>query len=218
MQFKRIDKETVRCIISEDDLKEHGLDMDDFLANGEKTENFIKMVIDMASEEVGYQAPSGALSIQAAVLPDHMLILTLSERADGGILSILENLKTAVGMLAKEADSRASVGNEKRAKKATGCQECYELEFTTMDHVLRYAESVNLTAPFQNLLYKLEKTGYYYLVLKKGKLSEQQMCWLLGSALDFAENIFSDVGLLAYLDEHGEKILAKDALQTLQAL
>ena len=37
MKFKRIDTETVRCLISEEELSENGLVLDDFFNNKGKT-------------------------------------------------------------------------------------------------------------------------------------------------------------------------------------
>ena len=48
MKFKRIDTETVRCLISEEELSENGLVLDDFFNNKGKTEEFVRRVIAMA--------------------------------------------------------------------------------------------------------------------------------------------------------------------------
>ena len=42
MRFKRISTDTVRCIITQDELRENGLEMDDFLSNNGKTEDFLR--------------------------------------------------------------------------------------------------------------------------------------------------------------------------------
>ena len=53
MRFKRIDEETVRCLISESELNENGLELEDFLNNKGKTEDFLKKIISMAQQEKG---------------------------------------------------------------------------------------------------------------------------------------------------------------------
>ena len=42
MRFKRISTDTVRCIVSQDELMENGLDMDDFMSNSGRTEEFLR--------------------------------------------------------------------------------------------------------------------------------------------------------------------------------
>ena len=91
--------DTVRCIVSETELNENGLQMDDFLQNDGKTEEFLRKIVSMAEDEVGFKVQGGPLSVQVAVLPEHLLALTFSERPDSNILNILQNLKSAVDSL-----------------------------------------------------------------------------------------------------------------------
>ncbi len=234
MKFKRIDVETVRCLISEEELNENGLNMDDFLRNGEKTEDFLRKIITQAAEEVGYKIPGGSLSVQASILPNHVLSLTLSERQGQGLLEILRNLKNAMAKLSEAvenddtealqsileamgaADTPQRIGEESNFRSVV--KSAYQIEFETFEHILRYADATLVPSSTGNVVYKLEKTGKYYLVIQKGRLNDDQMCRMLSAALDFSRAIYSDPSLLAYLDEHGEKIIERDAIQTLRAL
>ena len=45
MRFKRISTDTVRCIVTEDELEANGLAMDDFLSNDGRTEEFLRKMI-----------------------------------------------------------------------------------------------------------------------------------------------------------------------------
>ena len=114
MRFKRIDVDTVRCIISEEELMENGLEVDDFLQNDGRTESFLRKIISMAEEEVGYKVQGGNITIQVAVLPEHTLALTFSEKPELGISNMLENLKSAVESLVKNAPD---IENLKQAAK-----------------------------------------------------------------------------------------------------
>ena len=106
MKFRRIDVETVRCLISEEELNENGLDMDDFLQNGKKTEEFLRKIVSMAENEVGYKAPGGSLSVQASILPNHTLSLTLTEKQDSNLIDILESLRSAVSKFTDVTDAK----------------------------------------------------------------------------------------------------------------
>lgn len=236
MKFKRIDVETVRCLVSEEELNENGLNMDDFLESGQKTEDFLRKIVTLAQEEVGYKVPGGSMSVQASILPNRVLSLTLSEKSNG-ILDVLKNLKNMVTKLSEAVqsddteafrailealgatDTRERIGQTPENPTAGGrVKAAYQLEFDSFDKILRYAESVYLEVPVDNLVYHLPRNGRYYLVIQKGRLTEDQMCRLLSAALDFALAIYSDTALLAYLDEHGEKIIAEEAIQTIQRL
>lgn len=80
-----------------------GLEVDDFLQNDGRTESFLRKIISMAEEEVGYKVQGGNITIQVAVLPEHTLALTFSEKPELGISNMLENLKSAVESLVKNA-------------------------------------------------------------------------------------------------------------------
>ena len=68
------------------------LPVDDFLQNDGRTESFLRKIISMAEEEVGYKVQGGNITIQVAVLPEHTLALTFSEKSELGISNMLENL------------------------------------------------------------------------------------------------------------------------------
>ena len=107
MRFKRIDEETVRCLISESELNENGLELEDFLNNKGKTEDFLKKIISMAQQEVDYKVQGGPISVQVAVLENHTLALTLSEKQEQNIADMLKNLRSAVEVLAGVTKERA---------------------------------------------------------------------------------------------------------------
>lgn len=111
MKFKRIDVDTVRCIITEDELGENGLQLEDFLQNDGKTESFLRKLISMAETEVGYKVQGGNVSIQVTVLPEHTLALTFSEKPAYGITDMLANLRAAVENLTKHAPSSGHNGD-----------------------------------------------------------------------------------------------------------
>ena len=96
MRFKRISTDTVRCIITQDELKENGLDMDDFLSNNGRTEEFLRKMIEQAEQEVGFKVQGGPLTIQVAVLPENKLALTFSEKQAGNLMELLEGLRSEV--------------------------------------------------------------------------------------------------------------------------
>ena len=54
MRFKRISTDTVRCIVSQDELIENGLNMDDFMSNSGRTEEFLRKMLTQAEQEVGF--------------------------------------------------------------------------------------------------------------------------------------------------------------------
>ena len=153
MKFKRIDTETVRCLISEEELSENGLVLDDFFNNKGKTEEFVRRVIAMAEQEVDYRVQGGPVSVQVAVLDNRMLALTLSEKQEQNIMEMIKNLRSAVEVLKEVTNQTAGQPEtEKPAEKAEKSiedlireggrldRDIYELEFLSLDHVMRFSQ------------------------------------------------------------------------------
>lgn len=236
MKFKRIDVDTVRCIISEDELNENGLALEDFLQHDGRTEAFLRKIISMAEEEVGYKVQGGNISIQVAVLPQHTLALTFSEKPDFGIANMLESLKSAVESFASSVVEQGLAEGNKSAKKASSDKtdkhqadskedslvlqgkNSYQIRFANLDRVMAYAAGVQLEQPSQSSLYYVEREESYYLLLDKGDLSDKQVCRLLSASLEFSEEIYAHEPTGAFIMEHGRCILKENALEQLQEI
>lgn len=233
MKFKRISTDTVRCLISEEELNENGLALDDFLNNKEKTEEFVRRVIAMAEEEVDYKVQGGPVSVQVAVLDNRTLVLTFSEKQEQNIMEMIKNLRSAVEVLKEVTNQTAEItrnaGDREETKAAKSIddliresgrldRDVYELEFASLDHVMRFCSGVMCSTAAKNSLYKLESNGRFYLILEKAPLTDSELCKLLGASLDFTEGIYSDGRMKAYLEEHGRMILPEQALQQIWSL
>lgn len=94
MRFKRVDKSTVRCIVSQNEIEERGLKIEDLIKNGDKAQEFLNEVVDMAEEEIGFKMTSGIQAVQAAFLPNHDIVFTFSDKAENiGMDRALDHLK-----------------------------------------------------------------------------------------------------------------------------
>jgi len=240
MKFKRIGTDTVRCLISENELNANGLQINDFLNNKDKTQDFLRKIIVMAQQEVDYKVQGGAISVQIAVIEDHTLALTLSENQEKGILEVLGNLKSEVAILTgisdqelksavsdtnhdtnekevSEKNKKNDISDEARLIKRLD-RDVYELEFTSMDNFTRFCKGIVLVTEPHNKLYKLTSNGFYYLFLWKEDMTDNQLCRILGASLEFTEGIYSDGRMKAFLEEHGKCLIEKRAIQIIKNL
>lgn len=176
MKFKRIDVDTVRCIISEEELSENGLDVEDFLQNDSKAESFLRKIISRAEEEVGYKVQGGNVSIQVAVLPEHTLALTFSEKPDAGIANMLEHLKEAVENFAKGNTDFLSNGLFKKKEQATDTNKKEKAAPKTADKKDESGE-------------EQQPTGGFAL---KGKNTYQFRFLSLDDVMDYAKGVHLD--------------------------
>lgn len=222
--------DTVRCIVSETELIENGLQMDDFLQNDGKTEEFLRKIVSMAEDEVGFKVQGGPLSVQVAVLPEHLLALTFSERPDSNILNILQNLKSAVDSLSglggkygedEEETQDADDGIQDKDTLVEGVDKrLYILGFQNMDQIITYAKSIVLEEPVVSSVFRLNEhgTANYYLMIERNGLGDKEICRVISASVEFMEEASSDMHKAAFLAEHGTCVLQKDALEILQKL
>ena len=68
MKFIRLNQNTVRCIVSEEDIKEQGLEIEDFLTNKDKAHEFLQQIVEIAAQEVGYESKNGVVAMQVFYL------------------------------------------------------------------------------------------------------------------------------------------------------
>ena len=52
MEFSRIGEHTIKCVISEEEIYDLGYTMDEIMSNGERTQEFMNQIFDMASESL----------------------------------------------------------------------------------------------------------------------------------------------------------------------
>lgn len=98
MEFKRINKDTVNCIITEDDMDEQGIKLEDLFEKKKEAMDFLHEVMRKAEEEVDYKPTGSFMPLQITVLPDHSISLTLSENASASFSEILRNLTEKAGI------------------------------------------------------------------------------------------------------------------------
>lgn len=98
MEFKRINKDTVTCIITEDDMDEQGIKLEDLFEKKKEAIDFLHDVMRKAEEEVDYKPSGSFMPLQITVLPDHSISLTLSENSAASFGEMLKNLTEKAGI------------------------------------------------------------------------------------------------------------------------
>ena len=97
MQFSRVGKHTIRCVISEQEILDMGYTMEEIMSNGERTQEFVNQIFDMAEQRFEMKFDMGIKTVRADFLSDHTLALTFSEHP--GSDEMMEHLKDIVNGL-----------------------------------------------------------------------------------------------------------------------
>lgn len=220
MRFKRISTDTVRCIITQDELRANGLEVDDFLTNSGRTEEFLRKMVTLAEQEVGFKVQGGPMTIQVAVLPENKLALTFSERQGGNLMELLEGLRAAMSTLSEAVNESREKAEEAAAAEAR--KERYLLQFEDIESLRSFCmgidDDVEEKLHMDSGLYLLEDANVYCLVIERGDMDEKQVCQVMAASVEFMDAASADEGQAAYVLEHGRSVLESHAISQLQKL
>ena len=79
MEFYRVNDHMVKCLVTEEDMEQYDIKIEDFFSKNENALMFIQEVVKMAAREVDYK-PSGMMtSLQIAPIPDKGIAIFLTE-------------------------------------------------------------------------------------------------------------------------------------------
>ena len=227
MKFSRDEKNRVRCVITEEEILELGYTIDEIISNGERTQEFMNRIFDMAEDELQIKFNNGLKTVRADLLPDHTLSLTFSEHPTSE--GMLEHIKDIVNGLISSIPQQK--WEEIKAKKAPGLTESLAQQkieeskgdelriivlfaFEEMDVLMRFAKQV----PFEHLpyneLYKFEDV--YFLMADLSTAEESDVKKLSALVDEYATDLFVGAEKRAFIYEHGKPIIKEKAIETLR--
>ncbi len=93
MEFIRVNDHMIKCLISEEDMQENDITLEDFFSRKECAMDFLHEIIKQAELEVDYHPAGPLTSMQIAPIPDNGIAIFLPEDAKMDIKSILQTMK-----------------------------------------------------------------------------------------------------------------------------
>lgn len=217
MKFSRIGKHTIRCVISEDEITDLGYTMEEIMSNGERTQEFMNEIFDLAEQRFETKFELGVKTVRADFLPDHTLSLTFSEHP--GSEGMMEHLKDIVnGLLNSIPQQKWDEINEakKQQEDADFARVFVLLVFDDMDTIIRFAKQVPFKESPPNALYKLDET--YYMIMDLSNQLESDVRRLSAVTDEYVSDLLVGAQKKAFVEEHGKLILSDAAIEQLREL
>ena len=228
MKFRKINDNTINCILSEEDMEERGVTLEDFFTDKDKTRDFLEEIVRQAQEEVGYETSGETLAMQVMPLPHNGLSITLSERPDHGLKDILGHLRSVIeeassaGMeeMFKEMSEPNEDIPEKNSEKKDNKKKsfCRVYEFSSMSTVENYCKTVSEEFKVKSQLYKDTYTDKLYLVIEKGRLSKTNLEKICLRAAEYSTLVSDQESYIMYCKEHYRCLIKKGAVKVLRNL
>lgn len=217
MKFSKIGKHTIRCVISEQEILDLGYTIEEIMSNGERTQEFMNQIFDMAEQKFETKFELGIKTVRADFMSDHTLSLTFSEHP--GSDEMMEHLKDIVnGLMNSIPQQKWAQINEARQNGSIEkpVNTYAAIVFSDFDTLLRYAKNIATQDLPPSQLYKYEDT--YMLILTFSEMEERSLKRLSNVTDEYAQDILVGAERKAFIQEHGTCILKKDALQQLRQL
>ncbi len=238
MKMKQISDSTLKITIKLEDLEERGMELADFLIPQEKTEEFFYSVLDELDLPMTFRE-SGMLSFRVTPKPDKIDIFVTKSDIDKSIdfedlanfddfpdisqLSPEEFLKTVEKTIRdKSGDGEATVRRLEAVEEADYADEdsaevqqayvYYILEFENLLRAVEFAHAMDIVIETSEL-YKMN--NHYYMTVLKNVENQSRLypTYFLSRMLEHADD--TDISR-PYLQEHGQLLLAEDALEELR--
>jgi adapter protein MecA 1/2 len=214
MRFSRIGEHTIKCIISEEEIVNLGFTMDEIMSNGERTQEFMNQIFDLAEQEFETKFDLGVKTVRADFMPDHTLSLTFSEHP--GATGMMEHLKDIVNGLINSIPKEKWEELQKMQAASNPVCVIALLVFSDMERLIRFTKQVDIKPLPPSSLYRYQNR--YYLILDLAEKTESEVLRLSVLTDEYASDIEVGETRRAFLEEHGTAILKQEALEQLQML
>lgn len=218
MQFSKIGEHTIRCVISEEEIQDLGYTVDEIMSNGERTQEFMNEIFDLAEQRFETKFDLGIKTVRADFMSDRSLALTFSEHPVSG--DMMEHLRDIIsGLIGSIPQQRWKelAGSAQDADETTPGYGVYAtMAFSDLDDAIRYAKMITTEHIPAATLYKYE--GQYMLLLSFLGVEEAEMRVLSNLTDEYAWEYEIGAERKAYIEEHGDCILKEHAIEQLKQL
>lgn len=228
MKLYRVNNDSLRCILSSEDLERYNIGLQDFISQTNAADSFIRGLMQKAEEEIGFQYTHGMLSLRVMEMPDHNLCITIS---DTPVQSIRDQVMNSIN------DLLSSIGGSIRGQRAFEIDPEIEentssaasgsdiaafpdevlINFANVDDAVNYAARIKYKRTIASEFYFMKGSGYY-LALHKGKMAVDSYERVVSLASEFCREIRPYANRGAVLKEHGEVLIKEKAVSALKKI
>ncbi len=206
MKIEKISDTQVKFILSEDDLADKDIKLDDLTASSDKTKELFQDMLSKALEECGFAVDDAPLMVEALPVALDSIMIIVTKLSDGEEeKSTLD--EEPVPIISKDMH-RYKRNSIKVHRDESGSESNIVIySFENLDNVIDVCVMI---APFgfsSSSVYKANKK--YYLVLQSEQSIEPKYICILN---EFGEKESSNILAKYHLMEHGETIVAENAV------
>lgn len=240
MKIEKLNDNQIRCTLTRADLADRELKLSELAYGTEKAKSLFQDMMQQAALEFGFDPEDSPLMIEAIPASAESIVLIITKVEDpeeldtafskfalspsgnvnNRVQNVLEKLEGAeefldlLGKVKKAVAERPELTQEEQPpeEKKAGVR---LFSFATLDGVINAALLLNGMYCGSNTLYKDTSDDAFILVLSQSEHSIGDYNKICNMLSEYATLEKANGATLAYLEEHCEKIIDKNALQQL---
>jgi negative regulator of genetic competence, sporulation and motility len=105
MKIRRINENTISCIITPEDLRENGFRIDDFFDRKKEAVDLIRQAVVKAARSENFKLEGELTTMRISILPDHSLslLITREDSREGALQEVRRIAKSIFESMAEKA-------------------------------------------------------------------------------------------------------------------
>lgn len=211
MKIEKISDTQVKFILSQDDLADKDIKLEDLAISNDKTKELFQDILSKALDECGFDIDDAPLMVEALpVALDSIMIIVTKLSSEDSQPKFQNQDNASVPIISKDLHryKRNSITVHKSDNSDSSNMIIYS--FASLDNVIDVCVRISKLVFTGSSLYKNNKR--YYLVLQGGKNSDESFFYILN---EYGEREHSNVLAKYHLIEHGETIIPENAVEIL---
>ena len=244
MKLEKLNDNQIRCTLTKADLADRQIKLSELAYGSEKAKSLFRDMMLQANAEFGFEANDIPLMIEAIPMPNDCIVLIITKVSDPEELdtrfskfspsntealdSLPESKKAPAAEGADEvldifkrmADQLLkNVPEEKKEEQSVAIADDIDLTrlycFGNLDSIIDAAHVLQNYYHGDNRLYKNSARKLYYLVLRKSSHTPEEFNKICNILTEYGSNEPYTKSMEAYMAEHYDLVIKKDALQKL---
>lgn len=244
MKLEKLNDNQIRCTLTKADLADRQIRLSELAYGSEKAKSLFRDMMLQAASEFGFEANDIPLMIEAIPMPNDCIVLIITKVSDPEELdtrfanfspsggeefdSAAEQKKAPVPEGADEVldifkklveQHLKNVPEEKKEAQRSDVSDDIDLTrlycFGSLDSVIDAAHILGDYYQGENRLYKNASENVYYLVLSKSAHTPEEFNKVCNILTEYGSNEAYSKASEAYMAEHYDLVIKKNALQKL---
>lgn len=218
MNFKKIDRSTIKCYVSNEEMEAYGITVEELMTDKGKARKFINYLLEQARDEIGQIEINSMMTIQIQTIRDKGLLLTITsnfwselprELKESLIESMEEHLHQVEYEEGGEEETENLDGELENADRAV-------FLFQTLDDVLTLCRFAPKEKRICSSL--LKDQGQYYLCLWEPGKDREEFHRFCTMAMEYGTLYCAEKKRILLLQGRAECLIEENAVEKLHEI